>query len=73
MKNVDIDQTLYLLLYVDNMLITSKCIEAMNGQKKALLFEFEMKDLDLFRKILRIDICRDRSKCILHLLQRSYV
>ena len=66
-KDVHEDDVLYLLLYVDDMLITSKSADAVNGLKIALSTEFDMKDLDLAEKILSIEICKDKSKGILHL------
>jgi len=43
---------IYLLLYVDNMLIASKSISAIDKLKKDLSFEFEMKDLGEAKKVL---------------------
>ena len=40
-KNVDIKNTLYLLLYVDDILIESRSMKAVKGQKRALSDEFE--------------------------------
>ena len=67
MKDVDEENALYLLLYVDDMLIGSKSINAVNELKSALSAEVEMKDLDPSKKILGMEICRDRSKGVLHL------
>ena len=43
---------IYLLLYVDDMLITSKSKSAIDKLKKDLYFEFEMKDLGEVKKVL---------------------
>lgn len=51
----------YLLLYVDDMLIASKSMSEVEKLKAELSSEFEMKDLGTARKILGMDIFRDRS------------
>ena len=66
-KDVDTMDALYLLLYVDDILIASKSMTAVKGLKRALSQEFEMKDLGSAQKILGMEICRDRCKGILHL------
>jgi len=53
---------IYLLLYVDNMLIASKSRSAINKLKKDLSSEFEMKDLGEAKKVLGMEIKKDR-KC----------
>ncbi|WVZ14797.1 hypothetical protein V8G54_012363 [Vigna mungo] len=54
-----------LLLYVDDMLIRSL--------KKQLSKEFDMKDLGPAKRILGMQITRDKQKCILHLSQAEYI
>jgi len=51
----------YLMLYVDDMLISSKSRSAINKLKKDLSSEFEMKDLREAKKVLDIEIKRDRK------------
>ncbi|KAG8486257.1 hypothetical protein CXB51_019640 [Gossypium anomalum] len=51
----------YLLLYVDDMLIASKSKVEIERLKTQLNFEFEMKDLGEAKKILGMEICRDRA------------
>jgi len=51
---------IYLLLYVDDMLITSKSRSAIDKLKKELSSEFEMKDLGEVKKVLGMEIERDR-------------
>ena len=72
-KDVDEDDALYLLPYVDDMLIASRCAKAVNELKGVLSEKFEMKDLGSVRKILSIEICRDKSHDILHLSQGGYI
>jgi len=50
---------IYLLLYVDDMLIASKSRSAIDKLKKELSFYFEMKDLGEAKKVLGIEIERD--------------
>ena len=52
--------TIYLLLYVDDMLIAAKSMSEINELKKQLGNEFEMKDLGAAKKILGMEISRDR-------------
>ena len=50
---------LFLLLYVDDMLIACKSRKAVQDLKASLSWEFEMKDLGPARKILGMEIFRD--------------
>jgi len=52
---------IYLLLYVDDMLIASKRRSAIDKLKKDLSFEFEMKHLGEAKKVLGMEIERDRE------------
>jgi len=47
---------IYLLLYVDDMLIACKNRSAINKLKKDLSFEFEMKYLGEIKKVLGMEI-----------------
>jgi len=51
---------IYLLLYVDDMIITSRSSSAIDKLKKHLSFEFEMKDLGEATKVLGMEIEQDR-------------
>ena len=46
----------YLLLYVNDMLIASKSISKINKLKAQLSSESEMKDLEVAKKILSMEI-----------------
>ena len=72
-KKATDDSYIYLLIYVDDMLIVCKNMGDIIQLKKALNSEFEMKDLGAAKKILGIDISRDRKKGILSLSQKEYV
>ena len=63
----------YLLLYVDDMLIAAKDMSEINRLKAQLNGEFEMKDLDTAKKILGMEIQRDRKAGKLFLSQKGYL
>ncbi|KAD4178669.1 hypothetical protein E3N88_27260 [Mikania micrantha] len=64
---------IYLLLYVDEMLIACEDIEQIGHVKKLLMCEFDMKELGPAKKILGIEIERDRVNRRLYLTQKSYI
>ena len=53
---------IYLLLYVDNMLIATKSQVEIDRLKAQLSKEFEMKDLGKAKKILGMQINRDSER-----------
>ncbi|KAI4332243.1 hypothetical protein L6164_017167 [Bauhinia variegata] len=57
----------------DDMLIASKNREEINRLKAQLSKEFEMKDLGEAKKILGMEITRDRKRGILFLTQKQYL
>jgi len=63
---------IYLLLYVDDMLIASKSRSAIDKLKKDLPFEFEMKDLGETKKVLGMEIERDWKSGKVSLTQKGY-
>ena len=64
---------IYLLLYVDDMLLACKQREELEWLKGELSSEFEMKDLGPATKILGMHIIRDRVSKTLFLSQTGYV
>ena len=64
---------IYLLLYVDDMLIASRSRSAIDALKKDLSSEFEMKDLGKARKVLGMEITRDRRVGRVSLTQKGYL
>ena len=64
---------IYLLLYVDDMLIASKNQGEICRLKAQLSKEFKMKDLGEAKKILDMEIARDRQRGTLCLTQRQYL
>ncbi|KAK3025719.1 hypothetical protein RJ639_040932 [Escallonia herrerae] len=65
------DFHIYLSLYVDDMLIAAKKMSDINGLKELLKREFEMKDLGTTKRILGMEILRDRKAGILYLPQKK--
>ena len=63
----------YLLLYVDDMLIASKRKDEIEKLKTQLNQEFKMKDLGEVKKILGMEICRDRARGKVSLSQKQYL
>ena len=64
---------IYLLLYVNDMLISSKNILSIDKLKVQLSSVFEMKDLGDAKKILGIKIERDRVKRKVSLTRKAYI
>ncbi|KAG8472564.1 hypothetical protein CXB51_034519 [Gossypium anomalum] len=63
----------YLLLYVDDMLIAAKDKGEIRKVKAQLSEEFEMKDLGPAKKILGMETFRDRKASKLYLSQKGYI
>ncbi|KAJ9561477.1 hypothetical protein OSB04_006637 [Centaurea solstitialis] len=64
---------IFLILYVDDILIATNDLALLHDTKKFLAKNFEMKDLGDASFVLGIQILRDRSRGILRLSQRSYI
>ncbi|KAE9603853.1 putative RNA-directed DNA polymerase [Lupinus albus] len=64
---------IYLLLYVDDMLIVSRDKSLIRKLKTQLNNEFEMKELGAAKKILGMEIHRDRQADKLFLSQQKYI
>lgn len=72
-KIVNLTDKLYLLQYVDDMLIACINRGEIEKVKAELSSEFDMKDLGEAKKILGIEISRDMKENRLFLSQRSYI
>jgi hypothetical protein len=72
-RSLDDGSFIFLLLYVDDMLIAAKSIADVNKLKVLLSKEFDMKDLDVAKKIIGMEIRRDRDAKKLWLSQAGYV
>lgn len=53
---------MYLLIYVDDMLVAAKNMEAISQLKEELCMKFEMKDLRAAKKIVGMKIIKDRTQ-----------
>ena len=67
------EEYIYLLLYVDDMLIAFKSRSAIDKLKKYLSFEFEMKDLSEAKKVLGMENERDRKGGKVRLIKKGYL
>ena len=72
-KKSDNGSFVYLLLYVDDMLIAAKDKGEIRKVKTQLSKEFEMKDLGSTKKILGMEILRDEKASKLYLSQKGYI
>lgn len=63
----------YLLLYVDDMLVSAATIAEVQEIKDQLRVQFETKDLGCARRILGMDIVRNRKEGKLWLTQSDYI
>jgi hypothetical protein len=67
------DRVIYLVLYVDDMLLVGNDKEIIQDLKTHLSSKFDMKDLGAANYILGMEIKRDRIKRKLWLNQMRYV
>lgn len=67
------DMFLFLLLYVEDMLVISESKSKVNELKKVLNFMFDMKDLGCANKILGVVVQRNREERTLKVNQKSYL
>lgn len=65
--------SLYLVLYVDDMLLANTNKSEIDDIKFKLKAEFDMKNLEPAKKILSIEIIRNKENGSLFLIQQSYV
>ena len=63
----------FLVLYVDDILLIGNNVETLLNVKKWLAEQFQMKDLGEASYILRIQIIRDRKNKLLALSQACYI
>jgi len=64
----------FILVYVDDLLIfVPKNSDSLRSIKRALMKEFEMKDLGELKSFLGIQVTRDRSKRTITLSQEGYI
>lgn len=63
----------YLLLYANDILITYHDRGEFDHLKGLLSSEFEMKDLGAVKKILEMEIIKDKENKIMFLTQQNYI
>ena len=64
---------IYLLLYVDDIILTGPSLEHIEECKKYLLKEFEMKDKRDLKHCLGLEIYHSREEGILKIDQKRYL
>ena len=64
---------IFLVLYVDDILLASNDTDLLFETKQLLFSHFDMEDLDEASYVLGIQILRDRANGILRLSQRTYI
>ena len=64
---------IFLVLYVDDILIASSDMQLLQETKALLSLNFEMKDLGEAHYVLGIEITRDRVKKLLGISQKGYI
>ena len=72
-KSLDDGSFVFLLLYMDDMLIVVNSMSEDNKLKSLLSKEFDMKELSVAKKILAMEIHINKSLGRLWLSQSSYV
>ena len=72
-KMLDDGSYIFLLLYVDDMLIAAKSMCEVDRLKALLCKKFDMKDLGTTKKILGMEIRRDRDSRKLWISQKIYI
>ncbi|KAK9179751.1 hypothetical protein WN943_028956 [Citrus x changshan-huyou] len=67
------EEVIYLVLYVDDMFLDSKSMKLIDLLKQQLRDKFDMKDLGPAKKILGVEMIRNRTTRTLFLSQEKYV
>ena len=73
MKSLDDGSSIFLLLYLDDMLIAANSLSEVNKLKILLSKEFDIKDLGAVKKIIGIEIRREIALRRLWLSHSGYV
>jgi len=66
-------KVIFLVLYVDDILLASNDLGLLHETKQLLSQSFEMKDLGEASYVIGIEIHRDRQQKVLRLSQRAYI
>ena len=73
LKSLDDGSSIFLLLYVDDMFIATKSMSEVNKLNILLSRTFDMKDLGAAKKILGMEVLKERFIGRLWLSQSGYV
>ena len=73
MQSSRMGKYIFLILYVDDILLASSDVNLLLEIKKFLSSKFDMKDLSEASFILGIEIHRDREMRVLGLSQKAYL
>ncbi|KAH9754460.1 hypothetical protein KPL71_015451 [Citrus sinensis] len=73
LREISKKRRIYLLLYVDDMLIACHDMAEIDQLKGLLRSEFEMKDIGPAKKILGVEIIRNRKAGTMFLTQKDYI
>ena len=64
---------IFMLLYVDDILLASSNLSMLHDTKRMLSNHFDMSDLGEANYVLRIEISRDRERKMIGLCQKAYI
>lgn len=70
-KNIN-SEWVYILIYVDDILVASKTLMTINKVKEMLSKEFDIKDLGVINQYLGIEVTKDENG-LFHLNQAKYI
>ena len=70
---VSVSKVIFLIMYVNDILLTSNDLRLLNETKKFLSSNFEMKDMGEVSYVIRIKIFWNRSQGLLGLSQKAYI
>lgn len=72
-KNMENENILYLLLYVDDIILSGPDLTIINECKRELMEQFEIKDKGELRNFLGLEIKYDRENAIMKISQERYI
>ena len=64
---------IFLVLYVDDIMLASSDVSLLHATKRMLTENFDVKDLGEAQFVLGIEIIRDRNRIVLGLSQKQYI
>jgi len=67
------DDSLFVILYVDDITILGNSISKINSLKESLASRYEMTDMGEIQSYLGVDITRDHANCTMDINQTDYI